>query len=111
MKKPKHTEGPWSNDMGTIEASNINIAMVTQADEYHYETKREREGAETECEANGYLIAAAPDLYDAVATYLNAVDYPLLSMLGESKPDEAIAAMRRALKRAQIPANTVEAQS
>lgn len=107
MKKPKHTEGPWSNDMGIIEFGAINIAMVTQADEYHYETKRERVKAETECEANGYLIAAAPDMYAAIAAYLDAIDHPQAAMLGEGKEADAVAAMRRALDRAQIPVNTV----
>jgi predicted Zn-ribbon and HTH transcriptional regulator len=63
MSEAKHTPGPWSVDDGewgyvvhSSDTSDDVIASLQPADE----------PAESECLANARLVAAAPDLLDAV---------------------------------------------
>lgn len=65
----KHTPGPWTfDDDAGIYADGVAIAQVYGPDDFACfspNTEDEQKQAETNCEANGHLIAAAPDLLEA----------------------------------------------
>lgn len=80
MNKPKFTPGPWSVDSGdpflvTSDADGLFVA-VTETDDRN----------DDECEANTHLIAAAPEMYEALrAMYYALVSEPIVD--GEDGED------------------------
>jgi hypothetical protein len=79
MSEPKFTKGPWrlDNDGDVCEASGITIAFPQKPD-----PDPELDLLPiVEMDANAHLIAAAPDLYEALDTLtcvvgLTAIKYP-----------------------------------
>lgn len=70
MSKPKHTPGPWSvgryPDDGSLAVVNekLTIALMDQSF-YGNQISKEK------CEANAQLIAAAPDMLEALQDAVN----------------------------------------
>lgn len=65
----KHTPEPWVVDEdGTVTQadSGAHIAVVSQEDDFPCLEEDEREEARAECKANARLIAAAPELLEAL---------------------------------------------
>ncbi len=68
----KHTPGPWKVDLetGEIEAQGAVLGTIYGADDYPCC----EEDVSEECRANARLIAAAPEMLDALKACLNMVD-------------------------------------
>lgn len=60
MSEPKFTPGPWRLSDGSIVTDHLCIAVIEDDGGY--------EAPEMERKANGNLIAAAPELYEACRT-------------------------------------------
>ena len=64
----KHTPGPWSADFGeTARIADPRGATLARATNIHLGGRRPA----NEVEANAHLIAAAPEMYDLLATIEN----------------------------------------
>ena len=68
----KFTPGPWRNNNGVIRASCLHIASVEDTYRYDLGTGKPKTGQFSEFFANARLIAAAPDLYEALELLLSA---------------------------------------
>ena len=65
----KHTPGPWTLDEDTYTItsdSGLTIAYVSTVDDYSGAEEEYKPQLAEECSGNARLIAAAPDLYDAL---------------------------------------------
>ena len=82
MSKMKRIEGPWFyrpnkyDDWGTVRASDDNkVANACYDADYTDEELTEfRRTKKDPCEGNGHLIAAAPELYDALADIIEMAE-------------------------------------
>jgi len=104
MNKPKFTPGPYTVETDSASGA-IWIGSDTSGSEgicdlYHFGPK---DGAakvwrKDNCEANAYLLATAPELYDAVLNLLGVLDTPIARRkLGGDFSAEAIAGARAVL--------------
>lgn len=80
-----HTPGPWRAELGVIVADIPNDGFKTTAVAYYGDEWRHADGLQygDERDANGRLIAAAPDglaLARAVAAHFEGTDAPLGQM-------------------------------
>jgi hypothetical protein len=98
----KHTPGPW--EIGSINKKDKNLywsAVFTPKNTGKFHTPRAGEALgvdREECEANAHLIAAAPDLLEALRLLLEASD----GLNGESEwLDERLNAARAAIAKAE----------
>ncbi len=80
MKQPKHTKGPW-----VIELSEIDLARITTKDI----------GVCLTDYANAHLIAAAPDMYEALEEVLRCLPEQM-SLDGETIRDTIKSALNKA---------------
>ncbi len=75
MSAAKHTPGPWyvskRNPLRVIESGPRALTLATVGTNGHGVTA---EGAQAEAEANARLIAAAPELLDALRDAMQAVE-------------------------------------
>ena len=72
-----HTPGPWAldEDSYTIESGGLIIASVCTVDDYSGAEEEYKPQLAKECAANATLIAAAPDLYEALAVLHTLLDF------------------------------------
>ena len=72
----KHTPGPWTfdHDSYTVESGGLIIASVCTVDDYSGLEEECKPQFAEECAANAVLIAAAPDLYEALDRALGAIN-------------------------------------
>lgn len=78
MSEPKHTPGPWSLQRKGTPLANNRVWPATGCDPICSLSSMGSSPADcdAEAQANGHLIVAAPDLYEAgekVLSYLNAL--------------------------------------
>jgi ATP-dependent helicase YprA (DUF1998 family) len=73
---PKHTPGPWTTRNSVDGSGDIAIVASTKSivAECFTAIRHSTERVEEECEANARLIAAAPDLFDAVKAALPVLE-------------------------------------
>jgi hypothetical protein len=72
MKEPNHTPGPWKADGGDVWDSDMSICILNSENEYG-------PGNRNQIRANARLIAAAPDMLEAleeIARLPIAATYP-----------------------------------
>ena len=73
-----HTPGPWALDEDTytvMSDSSLTIAFVCTVDDYSGLEEEYRPELAEQCAGNGNLIAAAPDLYEALAVLHTLLDF------------------------------------
>lgn len=88
MNDPSHTPGPWINDNGLVYGKNTEFVGAPSWDIYD---ASEWHGHAEEAQANAKLIAAAPDLLEALQTVLSGI-----SRIPEDVLDEITFAIRKA---------------
>jgi hypothetical protein len=72
----KHTEGPWKcfKEHGQFFVEAVDVALIASINARHERGSPIYDGQETE--ANARLIAAAPDLLEALKVCLNGITTP-----------------------------------
>ncbi|MFP1634120.1 hypothetical protein ACLB6G_20515 [Zhengella sp. ZM62] len=73
MSKPKWTPEPWVNDDGLVTGQESRERFTGQTSLDIFDASQWPEELADEAEATAHLIAAAPDLYEALETALNFI--------------------------------------
>lgn len=94
-KKNKHTPGPWVGETAKSHGANITIYGTEAGDAVDVCDVVYR-GDETQVEANAHLIAAAPDMLEALEAAL-----AYLVMAGTDHAEPTRATIRAAIKKAR----------
>ena len=91
MKKRGHTKGPWKMDREMLEtADGISLGEIYMRNTYHLPAPGQRLPAEGDGEANAALIAAAPELLEALKQIQRACRADDLGLLAFNMMTEAI---------------------
>ena len=95
MSKEAFTPGPWrANSHREVKVANGN-SMICRA--HLHEPRR----GEAECKANAHLIAASPDMYEALKGLTTAFQARIDSTGGTNTELRELAAAREALSKAR----------
>lgn len=88
MHEPTHTPGPWINDGGIVYGKNTELVGAPSFDIYDAQSWP---GHAEEAQANAKLIAAAPELLEALQHVLEC-----MSQIPDDVMDVIISAIRKA---------------
>jgi hypothetical protein len=90
----KHTPGPWNCNRASAAGREIIVSEVSPVD---VAVLSHRDKSQSEINANARLIAAAPDLLEALSRLIEIEDGPGMAVIGwEGAMERAYAAIAKA---------------